>query len=134
MKGQAVQHQVGTTVSDISKTRASATFKWDTDQAGAWLRFNHADPLSSTVCSSLTAAQRAFLSNLNRCRVGRDRTIDLGGSYRGIKGLTLSASVVNLTNDYDRANGIPTVLSYYDTGATNLLGRRFTVGASYVFQ
>ena len=42
--------------------------------------------------------------------------------------------MVNLTNDYDRANGIPTVLSYYDTGATNLLGRRFTVGASYVFQ
>ena len=134
VKGQAVQRQVGTTVSDISKTRASATFKWDTDQAGAWLRFNHADPLSSTLCSSLTAAQRAFLSNLNRCRVGRDRTIDLGGSYRGIKGLTLSASVMNLTNDYDRANGIPTVLSYYDTGATNLLGRRFTVGASYVFQ
>ncbi|WP_431101269.1 TonB-dependent receptor domain-containing protein [Roseateles noduli] len=134
LKGGEVQHQVGTTASDISKTRASATFKWDTDRARGWIRFNHADPLSSTVCSSLTAAQRAFLSNLNRCRVGRDRTIDLGASYSGIKGLTLSASVINVTNDYDRANGIPTVFSYYDSGASNVLGRRFNVGASYVFQ
>ena len=86
------------------------------------------------MCSSLTAAQRAFLSNLNRCRVGRDRTIDLGASYSGFKGLTLSASVMNVTNDYDRANGIPTVFSYYDSGASNVLGRRFNVGASYVFQ
>jgi iron complex outermembrane receptor protein len=134
LKGGEVQHQVGTTTSDISKTRASATFKWDTDRARGWIRFNHADPLSSTACSSLTAAQRAFLSNLNRCRVGRDRTIDLGASYSGIKGLTLSASVINVTNDYDRANGIPTVFSYYDSGASNVLGRRFNVGASYVFQ
>lgn len=134
VKGQAVQRQVGTTSSDISKTRASATFKWDTDQARAWIRFNHADPLSSTNCTSLTAAQRAFLSNLNRCRVGRDRTIDLGGSYSGFKGLTLSASVMNVTNDYDRSNGIPMVFNYYDSGAANLLGRRFTVGASYQFQ
>ncbi|WP_343635731.1 TonB-dependent receptor [Roseateles sp.] len=134
VKGQAVQRQAGTTSSDISKTRASATFKWDTDRARAWIRFNHADPLASTLCMSLTAAQRTFLGNLSRCRVGRDRTIDLGGSYSGIKGLTLSASVMNVTNDYDRANGIPTVLSYYDSGASNLLGRRFNVAASYVFR
>jgi len=134
VKGQAVQRQAGTTSSDISKTRATATFKWDTDRARAWIRFNHADPLASTLCTSLTAAQRTFLGNLSRCRVGRDRTIDLGGSYSGIKGLTLSASVMNVTNDYDRANGIPTVLSYYDSGASNLLGRRFNVAASYVFR
>ena len=54
VKGQDVQRQVGTTTSDISKTRASATFKWTTDLARAWVRFNHADPLASTICNSLT--------------------------------------------------------------------------------
>lgn len=134
VKGQDVQRQVGTTNSDISKTRASATFRWTTDMARAWVRFNHADPLSSTVCSSVTAAQRAFLTNLNRCRVGRDKTIDVGASYSGVKNLTLSASMLNIFNDYDRANGIPTVFSYYDSGSTAVLGRRFTLSANYSFQ
>ncbi|UXH78792.1 TonB-dependent receptor plug domain-containing protein [Roseateles amylovorans] len=134
VKGQAVQHQVGTTTSDITKTRASATFKWDTDAWRAWLRVNHADPLSTTTCASLTAAQRAFLSNLGRCRVGRERTIDFGLGYSGYKGLTLSASVMNLFNDYNRASGIPTVFSYYDSGTQGLLGRRFSLNANYVFK
>ncbi|WP_067066357.1 TonB-dependent receptor domain-containing protein [Roseateles chitosanitabidus] len=134
VKGQDVQRQVGTTTSDISKTRASATFKWTTDLARAWVRFNHADPLASTICNSLTAAQRAFLSGMDRCRVGKDKTIDLGVAYSGFKGLTLSASVMNVFNDYDRSNGIPMVFNYYDSGAQGVLGRRFSLNANYQFQ
>lgn len=134
LKGAAVQEQVGTTLSDISKTRASATVRWETDLARAWVRFNHADPLSSTSCASLSAAQRAFLSAYNRCKVGRDKTIDLGVGYSGIKNLRLSASVMNVFNDYDRSSGIPMVFNYYDSGASNVLGRRFNLSANYTFQ
>ena len=55
-------------------------------------------------------------------------------SYRGIKNLVLTGSVLNVGNSYNRSVGIPNIFTYWDLGTPGMLGRRFSVTASYDFK
>jgi iron complex outermembrane receptor protein len=66
--------------------------------------------------------------------VGREGTFDIGGAYRGFKDLVISASVLNLTNSYRRSTNIPSVFTFWDTGTTSQLGRRFNLSVDYAFK
>lgn len=140
VKGQDIQRIVGTSTSDIPKTRASATLRWKTDAWNTWLRHNHSDKEATTStasCQASTTAGNVLLQQNFGCVVGHERTVDLGVAYTGIKNLILTATVFNIMNDYNRSNGstgVPSVFQYWDPGLQAALGRRFTVGANYVFK
>lgn len=139
IEGQAIQRIVGTSTSDIPKTRASAKLNWKTDSWNSWIRHNHADKEATTStasCQASTTAANQLLQSATGCVVGRERTVDIGTTYSGIKNLKLSATIFNIMNDYNRSNGstgLPSVFQYWDPGLQAALGRRFTLNASYTF-
>jgi iron complex outermembrane receptor protein len=134
LEGGTIQRIVGTSTSDIPKTKASVTLNWNKDDMRGWVRFNHTDPIATTNCTSLSAAQIAFLTAYGRCSVGRDKTIDMGVGYSGFKNLSLSASVMNIFDDYNRSSGIPSTFTYWDQGVQGQLGRRFNLNVNYQFK
>jgi iron complex outermembrane receptor protein len=139
LEGANVERLVGTSTIDIPKTRASLTLRWDGGDAwNAFLRHNHADPISTTASAScLNSANPTTTERLRReagyCKVGHERTVDLGLTYKGIKGLSLSATVFNVANDYNRSDGFPGAFTYWDPGLQGQLGRRISIGANYTF-
>lgn len=137
LAGTAPARIVGTATSDIPRTRASLTLNWKTENWASYWRFNHADPENTSTsdsCNAATSGPNLILQAMHRCRVGRTSTTDVGVTYTGIKALTLTAAVFNLTNDYGRSNGIPSAFTYWDQGLTASLGRRFNFSASYQFK
>lgn len=137
LTGGTVQRLVGTSTSDIPSTKASLTLNWKQDRTSGWIRFNHTDPISTSstaTCLTSTSAGNTMLRDYGRCKVGRDRAIDLGFSYGGFKNLVVSASVLNVLNDYNRSNGIPAAFTYWDANSAGQLGRRFNLNASYEFK
>lgn len=137
LEGAPVDYLVGTSTIDIPKSRGSITFNWKTDDWSNWLRANHIDRITTSTtatCLTSTSVSNTILRERDQCRVGRDRTIDIGTSYSGIKNLVISASVLNVANDYTRADGIPSAFTYWDPGLAGSLGRRFSLGASYTFK
>ena len=135
--GQPVSRLVGTSTSDIPKTRASLTLNWKTENWASYYRINHADPentSTSDTCTAATSGTNLILQASDRCRVGRDKTADMGTTYTGFKDLTLTAAIFNVTNDYNRSNGMPAAFTYWDPGLTAQLGRRVNFSASYQFK
>ena len=138
LQGATVDRLVGTSTIDIPRSRGSVTLRWDAGSFDSFLRANHTDPISaagSAACLNTNppSATNALLRAEGRCKVGRERTVDLGVTYTGVKNLTLSGSLLNVTNDYNRSNGIPSVFTYWDPGLPSALGRRFTLNAEYKF-
>jgi len=141
LAGGTVDYLRGTSTSDIPKTRASMTLRWKTDQFNTFVRANHSDQLTVTGttnnCLNSTSAGNTFLRESGYCFVGRDRTIDVGLSYSGIKDLSLSATVLNAGNDYNRSDtsgGVPSVFRFWDSGLPSQLGRRFNLNVNYKFK
>ncbi len=140
LAGAPVDRWVGTSNSDIAKTRASLTLRWNAGSFNSFIRHNHTDPIStstSAAClnspaASLSAAQQQ-LKAAGRCKVGHERTVDMGITYDGIKNLSFTGTVFNLMNDYNRSNGIPSAFTYWDPGLNGALGRRFSLSATYKF-
>ncbi len=140
LAGAAIDRLVGTSTIDIPKSRGSLTLRWDAGSFNSFLRHNHTDPISTTTSaaclnsapSALSAAQQQ-LQAAGRCKVGRERTVDLGVTYTGIKNLSLSGTIFNVANDYNRSNGIPSAFTYWDPGLVGALGRRFNLSANYKF-
>jgi iron complex outermembrane receptor protein len=139
LEGAAIERLVGTSTIDIPRTRASITLNWDGGDAwSSFLRANHSDPISTTASAAcLNAASPTVTQRLRReagvCKVGRDRTLDFGLTYTGVKNLALSGTVLNLTNDYKRSDGFPGAFTYWDPGLQGHLGRRFSLSANYQF-
>lgn len=140
LEGAVIDRWVGTSNSDIPRTRASLTLRWEAGDFDSFIRHNHTDPISvgtSASClnsapSALSSAQQQ-LQALGRCKVRHERTVDLGVTYTGMKNLELSGTILNLTNDYNRSNGIPSAFTYWDPGLAGSLGRRFSLSANYKF-
>ena len=135
----AVERLVGTSTSDIPKSRGSITLRWNSgDNWTSFLRANHTDPISTTVSAAcLNAISPTATQRLRReagyCKVGNERTLDVGVTYTGVKNLSLSANLLNLANDYSRSDGFPGAFTYWDSGQPGQLGRRFSLNASYKF-
>jgi iron complex outermembrane recepter protein len=138
-----ISRWVGTSSSDIPKFRGSATLRWRTAAWNSFIRRNHADKVSITTNAEAcdtgtagptnTAAANAVLRDAGICGAGGDQTIDIGTTYRGIKNLSITASMLNVFNDYGRSSGIPSVTTYWDPGLAGQLGRRFRVNVEYAF-
>ncbi len=136
LAGAEVQRLVGTTTADLPKTKGSLTANWERAAWSAWARFNYEDGLSSSTtgsCLSSTSAYNLALQAGGWCGVGKTQTTDIGMSYRGIKNLSLSASILNVTDDYGRSNGVPTTFNYWNNGTQGQLGRRFNLNMRYTF-
>jgi iron complex outermembrane receptor protein len=139
LEGASIERLVGTSTIDIPRTRASLTLRWDGGDAwNSFLRANHTDPISTASSSScLNATSPTVTERLRReagvCKVGAERTLDLGVTFTGVKNLSLSATVFNLTNDYGRSDGFPGAFTYWDPGLQGHLGRRFNLSANYQF-
>jgi len=140
LEGAAIDRWVGTSNSDIPRSRGSVTLRWDAGEFNSFIRHNHTDPIStgtSSAClnnaaSTLSAAQQQ-LKAAGRCKVRHERTVDIGVSYDGIKNLTLNGTIFNVANDYNRSSGFPAAFTYWDPGLQSALGRRFSLSASYKF-
>ncbi len=139
LEGVAIDRLVGTSTIDIPRSRGALTLRWKTDNFNSYLRANHVDPISvagvsatclNTIPGTLTNQLRRAEG---RCKVGRDRSLDLGVTYSGVKNLTLSGTVFNITNDYNRSNGLPSAFTYWDPGLPASLGRRFSLTVDYTF-
>jgi iron complex outermembrane recepter protein len=138
LEGASIDRLVGTSTIDIPKSRGSLTLRWDAGDWNSFVRANHADPVSTTTSSACLnaatpTATNALLRAAGRCKVGRDRTVDIGVTYDGIKNLSLSGTVLNVANDYNRSNGIPSAFTYWDPGLAGALGRRVSLSANYRF-
>lgn len=137
LAGGVVDRLAGTATADLPKTKATLEVNWRGEAASAWARYNHQDALwrtTTAACLSSTTAANVILQQANGCFVGREGTFDIGGAYRGFKDLVISASVLNLTNSYRRAINIPSAFTFWDSGTTAQLGRRFNVSVDYVFK
>jgi iron complex outermembrane receptor protein len=98
---------------------------------------NHIDSMrvsSTSICETSTSTLYVPLRAEGLCLLDAERTFDLGMSYRGIKNLVLTGSVLNVGNSYNRSVGIPNIFTYWDLGTPGMLGRRFSVTASYDFK
>jgi iron complex outermembrane recepter protein len=137
LAGTPVQKLVGTaTVIEIPKTRGSIRVGWSRGDWSAWTRYNHTDKTrrSTTANCELAATPTdAGLVAKDQCHVGADKTFDMGFAYDGIKNLTITGSLLNVMNNYDRSIDIPNTFNYWDSGTPGQLGRRFTVSATYKF-
>lgn len=140
LAGAPVDRLVGTSTIDIPRSRGSLSLNWDGGSFNGYVRHNHTDPISTTTSaaclnassSTLSVAQQQ-LAAAGRCKVGRERTVDLGLTYTGIKNLSVSGTVFNVANDYNRSNGVPSAFTYWDPGLVGALGRRFSLSANYKF-
>jgi iron complex outermembrane receptor protein len=138
LAGATIDRLVGTSTIDIPRSRGNVTLRWDAGSWDSFIRANHTDPISTTAsdgCLNATAptVTQQLRRAEGRCKVGRERTVDIGLTYEGIKNLTLSGTILNVTNDYNRSDGIPAAFTYWDPGLPGALGRRFRVNASYKF-
>lgn len=124
-------------VQEAPKNRYNVRLQWAGEKWGAWGRMNHIDSMrvsSTSICETSTSTQYVPLRAEGLCLLDAERTFDLGMSYRGIKNLVLTGSVLNVGNSYNRSVGIPNIFTYWDLGTPGMLGRRFAVSASYDFK
>lgn len=137
LASSAVQRLVGTSTADVPGHKSSVTLRWSKDNLSGWIRHNETSALERTTtatCLAATTGGNAFLRANGQCYVGAERSIDIGGAYRGIKGLTLSFSVLNLFEDYGRSIEVPSTFNYWDNGTSGQLGRRYHVNMDYKFK
>ncbi|MBL8516437.1 MAG: TonB-dependent receptor, partial [Betaproteobacteria bacterium] len=139
LEGGTVERLVGTSTADVPKFKGSMTLRWSQGNWTSWLRYNETSALdrgaTTTACLSPTAsAANQFLASRGYCRVGREETVDIGGSWSGIKNLTVAASILNLTENYGRSTDVPNTFNYWDNGTSGQLGRRFNINLDYKFK
>jgi len=137
LSGAAVQRLVGTTTADVPKHKASARINWRLNNLSAWIRHNYTSALETTTtqtCQLGATPGNAFLLANGYCHIGAERSFDVGGSYRGIKGLVISLSGLNMTNHYGRSSLVPSTFTYWDNGTAGQLGRRYNLNLSYQFK
>ncbi len=131
-----VRRLVGTDTADLPKSKGNATLRWDVADWKSFVRYNHIDGLtrsSTETCLTSTLPANTFASENGYCKIGKFQTLDLGVTYNGIKGMSLSANVLNLTNAYGRSVDVPSTLTFWDNGTADQLGRRFQVSVDYRF-
>ncbi len=132
-----VDKLVGTSTADVPKHKLSATLRWKKENWSSWVRHNAISALERTTtltCLTSTAPGNVLLAANGYCRVGAERSFDIGGAYSGIKDLTIALAILNITNDYGRSIEVPNTFNYWDNGTTGQLGRRFNVNVSYIFK
>lgn len=133
-----VERLVGTSTADVPKHKRSITLRWERGNWSSWLRYNETSSLdrgaTTTSCEAGATAADAFLASRGYCRVGAEKTVDLGGSYRGIKNLVIALGILNLTNNYTRSINVPNTFTYWDQGTSGQLGRRFNINVDYKFK
>ncbi len=138
LAGTSVSKLVGTSSGDIPKTKASATLRLERDNWSVWGRYNHQDKLhlgtTTTNCLNSSTAANVFLRSNEACFIGAESTIDFGVAFEPIEGLKINATLLNALNDYSRSSLIPYAFTYWDTGTSGQLGRRFSLSASYRFK
>jgi iron complex outermembrane recepter protein len=131
-----IDRLVGTSTADVPRHKGSATLRWKKSSWSAWVRYNETSALdrpTTNACLAGATAGNAILAAGNFCRVGAEKSYDIGGSYRGIKNLTIGASILNVSSNYSRSIDIPNTFNYWDNGTTGQLGRRFNLNVSYDF-
>jgi iron complex outermembrane receptor protein len=124
-------------VQEAPKNRYNMRVEWRGEKWTSWGRVNHIDSMrvsSTSLCETSTSTVYVPLRAEGLCLLGAERTFDLGMSYRGIKSLVLAGSVLNVGNSYSRSVGIPNIFTYWDLGTPGMLGRRFSLTASYDFK
>lgn len=139
LEGGTVERLVGTSTSDVPKFKGSMTLRWNQGNWAGWVRYNETSALdrgaTTRNCLSPTAsAANQYLASRGYCRVGREETVDIGGSWRGIKNLTIAAAILNLTENYGRSIDVPNTFNYWDNGTSGQLGRRFNINLDYKFK
>ncbi|HEY1090885.1 MAG TPA: TonB-dependent receptor, partial [Burkholderiaceae bacterium] len=134
LAGGTIDRLIGTSSSDISKTKGTFSINWKGGNWSSFGRWNHTDGVTTSTtatCQTSTSAANTFLRDGDWCKVRAENTIDIGGSYKGFKNLTLNATVLNLFQSYRRSSGVPAAFNYWDPGSSAQLGRRFSLGANY---
>jgi iron complex outermembrane recepter protein len=136
LASSAVQRLAGTDLADLPKSKGAIMLKWDVSDWKSFVRYNHVDPLNRTstdACNTSTSAEATFRRENGWCKIGAQKTFDLGLTYNGIKNLSVSANVLNITNQYGRSIDVPHTFTFWDNGTADQLGRRFQFGVDYKF-
>ena len=140
LSGTDPVQRVGTDAADVPKRKGSATLRWSHNDFSGWVRHNSTSALTrSTTATCLTAATpgNAYLAGSGYCRIGAERSWDIGGAYNnvaGLKGMTFGFALLNISDDYGRSTNVPNTFNYWDNGTAGQLGRRFNINLSYEFK
>ncbi|MEN9417398.1 MAG: hypothetical protein RI988_1018 [Pseudomonadota bacterium] len=137
LAGTTPSQYVGTAiVVEVPKSKGSLRAQWAAPTWTAWARYNHIDGMAVSGTASCVAgagASNVFLRDNGLCFLGKEASVDLGMSYTGIKNLTIAASVLNVHNSYNRSIQVPSLFTFWDSGLSAQLGRRYALTASYKF-
>lgn len=137
LAGTTPSQYVGTAiVVETPKSKGSLRAQWAATSWTAWARYNHIDGMAvsgTAGCSVATSGSNLFLRQNNLCGLGKEASVDVGMSYRGIKNLTLAAAVLNVDNSYSRSVQVPSLFTFWDSGLPAQMGRRYSVSANYKF-
>jgi len=133
-----VERLVGSSTVDLPKYKWNVTMSWSKNALSGWIRHNTQSGLNrgvtSDTCLAGASAANAYLSQHRYCHVGTEKTLDIGGSWRGIKNLTVAASLLNVLNYYGHSINVPSSFNYWNSGSTAMLGRRFNLNVDYKFK
>ena len=137
LAGTPASEYAGTAiVVETPKSKGSARLTWTARTWTAWVRYNHIDGMAvsgTAGCRTATSGANLFLNQNNLCGLGKEASVDMGGSYTGIRNLTVAASVLNLENSYRRSTAVPSLFTFWDSGLPAQLGRRYAVTVNYKF-
>ncbi|MFM7532147.1 MAG: TonB-dependent receptor plug domain-containing protein [Rubrivivax sp.] len=137
LAGTTASEYAGTAiVVEVPKSKGSARLTWTAPTWTGWVRYNHIDEMAvsgTASCQVATSGSNLVLQQNNLCGLGKEASVDLGGSYTGIKNMTVAASVLNVHNSYRRSTSIPSLFTFWDSGLSAQLGRRYSVTVNYKF-
>ncbi len=140
LSGTDPVQRVGTDAADVPKRKGSATLRWSHNDFSGWVRHNSTSALTrstTATCLNATTPGNAYLAGSGYCRVGAERSWDIGGAYNnvaGLKGMTFGFALLNISDDYGRSTNVPNTFNYWDNGTAGQLGRRFNINLSYEFK
>jgi iron complex outermembrane recepter protein len=137
LAGGTIDRMVGTTFQDVPREKFNIALNWKRDNLSGFVRMSHIGALervtTTAQCATSTTAAFTFLRDNSWCGVTAQNSYDIGGTYTGIKGLTLTATVLNVFDKYGGTQDVPAVHNYYYANSAVSLGRRFNVTVGYKF-
>jgi iron complex outermembrane recepter protein len=132
-----VDRVVGSTVTDVPRNKFNIAMLWARESWNGFVRLSHTDALDRTgvtaTCQTSTTASNTYLRDNSWCGVSAQNYYDVGVTYRGVKNLALSATVLNFFDKYGGTQEVPAVHNYYYANTATSLGRRFNLSVEYKF-
>lgn len=138
MLSQKVQNEAGRPVGEtlgfykVPRSKARGSVGWTVGDWSSSLALNYQSGFQSFDSGGSCDATLSTSAYASLCRIKAWKTADVSLSYKGFKGVRLSATVRNLADSRPPFDPNEDVVGY-SSGVANVLGRYLSVNASYEF-